>query len=131
MEAGLQRWHRVVAEQDAALLTDLLTEDAVFISPVLHRPVAGRELVILYLTGAMHVLGVGSEFRYVREVAAGDTAVLEFVTEVDGLIVNGVDIIRFDEDERITEFKVMLRPLSGIHAVKDRMAALLASQSPA
>jgi ketosteroid isomerase-like protein len=131
MEAGLQRWHRVVEEQDAALLAELLTEDAVFVSPVLHRPVAGRDMVILYLTGAMHVLGVGSDFRYVREVASGDTAVLEFETEVDGLIVNGVDMIRFTDDGLITEFKVMLRPLSGIHAVKERMAALLASHSPA
>ena len=131
METGLQRWHRVVEEQDAALLAELLTEDAVFVSPVLHRPVAGRDLVIWYLTGAMQVLGVGRDFRYVREVVSGDTAVLEFETEVDGLIVNGVDMIRFDDDDRITEFKVMLRPLSGIHAVKERMAALLASDSSA
>lgn len=126
MESGLRRWHEVVEHRDPALLADLLVPDAVFVSPVLHRPVAGRDLVIAYLSGAMHVLGVGAEFRYVREVAAGDTAVLEFETVVDGLAVNGVDMIRFDAADRITEFKVMLRPLSGLLAVKERMAALLA-----
>ncbi len=131
MEAGLHRWHQVVAQQDPALLMELLTADAVFASPVMHRPVIGRDQVMLYLAGAMHVLGVGTDFRYVREVASGDTAVLEFETVVDGLSVNGVDMIRFDDRDRITEFKVMLRPLSAIHAVKERMAALLASTSPA
>ena len=125
MESGLRRWHEVVERRDPGLLADLLTPDAVFVSPVLHRPVVGRDLVILYLSGAMHVLGVGSEFQYVREVASGDTAVLEFETVVDGLTVNGVDMIRFDDGGRITEFKVMLRPLSGLLAVKERMAALL------
>ena len=128
MESGLRRWHEVVERRDPALLADLLVPDAVFVSPVLHRPVVGRDLVIAYLSGAMHVLGVGSQFRYVREVAAGDTAVLEFETVVDGLSVNGVDMIRFDEQDRITEFKVMLRPLSGLLAVKERMAALLAQE---
>ncbi len=125
MEAGLRQWHEVVAQRDPALLRDLVAPEAVFHSPVLHRPVEGRDLVLLYLTGAMHVLG--GEFRYVREIAAGDSAVLEFAAVVDGLTVNGVDIIRFDADDRIIDFKVMLRPLSGTLAVKERMAALLAT----
>lgn len=81
-------------------------------------------MVILYLAGAMQVLGVGSQFHYVREATSGDFAVLEFETEVDGLTVNGVDMITF-HDGLITEFKVMLRPLSATLAVKQRMAALL------
>ena len=126
MDTGLQRWHDVVAAKDLTLLHGLLEPDAVFYSPVLHRPAQGRDLVTMYLAGAMQVLGVGTDFRYVREVASGDTAVLEFETVVDGLTVNGVDIIRFNEADRITEFKVMLRPMSAVQAVQRRMAALLA-----
>lgn len=113
--------------KDLAALADLLEPDAVFFSPVLHRPVHGRETVMMYLAGAMQVLDVGGSFRYVREVAAGDDAILEFETVVDGLTVNGVDMIRFNADDRIEEFKVMLRPLSATNVVKERMAALLAS----
>lgn len=127
MKAGLGRWHQVVQERDLAMLTELLSPDAVFLSPVLHRPVVGRDTVVMYLAGAMHVLGVGQGFRYVREVAAGDTAVLEFEADLDGLLVNGVDMIRFDAEDRIVEFKVMLRPLSATLAVKEAMAALLAA----
>lgn len=123
MRQGLRRWHEVVERRDPALLGDLLAPDAVFVSPVLHRPVVGRDLVVMYLTGALLVLG--QEFRYVREVASGDTAVLEFESTLDGLTVNGVDIITFGSDDRIVEFKVMLRPLSATLAVKERMAALL------
>ena len=123
MRQGLRRWHEVVERRDPALLGDPLAPDAVFVSPVLHRPVVGRDLVVMYLTGALLVLG--QEFRYVREVASGDTAVLEFESTLDGLTVNGVDIITFGSDDRIVEFKVMLRPLSATLAVKERMAALL------
>ena len=123
MRQGLRRWHEVVERRDPALLGDLLAPDVVFVSPVLHRPVVGRDLVVMYLTGALLVLG--QEFRYVREVASGDTAVLEFESTLDGLTVNGVDIITFGSDDRIVEFKVMLRPLSATLAVKERMAALL------
>ena len=122
----LDAWHEVVERQDPTLLSELLVPDAVFVSPVMHRPVEGRDGVVLYLSGALHVLGVGSAFRYVRQVVQGDTAVLEFETLVDGLEVNGVDIIRFNDAGQITEFKVMLRPLSAIHAVRDRMAAMVA-----
>lgn len=124
MREGLHRWHEVVRLRDPLLLHDLLDADVVFHSPVLHRPVEGRELVALYLAGAMQVLGDG--FRYVRQLESGDQAVLEFESVVDGLIVNGVDMITFDEAGRITDFTVMLRPLSATLAVKERMAALLA-----
>ncbi len=129
MREGLHRWHEVVRLRDPLLLHDLLDADVVFHSPVLHRPVEGRELVTLYLAGAMQVLG--DRFRYVRQLESGDHAVLEFESVIDGLIVNGVDMITFDEAGRITDFKVMLRPLSATMAVKERMAALLASgQAP-
>ena len=121
---ALAHWHRVVAARDPLLLADLLTEDATFHSPIVHRPQEGRDLVTLYLTGAMHVLG-NDTFRYVREVVGDSDAALEFVAEVDGLHVNGVDMISWDRANRITDFKVMLRPMRAIELVRDKMAELL------
>ncbi len=121
---ALAHWHRVVAARDPLLLADLLTEDATFHSPIVHRPQEGRDLVTLYLTGAMHVLG-NDTFRYVREVVGDSDAVLEFVAEVDGVHVNGVDMISWDRANRITDFKVMLRPMRAIELVRDKMAELL------
>ena len=110
--------------RDPLLLSDLLAEDATFHSPIVHRPQEGRDLVLLYLTGAAHVLG-NDTFRYVREVVGEFDAVLEFVTEVDGVQVNGVDMISWNHDNRITDFKVMLRPMRAIELVRTRMAELL------
>ena len=122
----LRRWHEVVQRRDPGLLSELLAEDATFHSPILHRPQQGRDLVMLYLTGAMHVLANDS-FRYVREVVGDTDAVLEFVAEVDGIHVNGVDMITWDSSGSITDFKVMLRPLKAVHLVQQRMAELLES----
>lgn len=121
---ALTRWHEVVAARDPLLLADLLADDATFHSPIVHRPQEGRDLVTLYLTGAMHVLG-NETFRYVREVVGDSDAVLEFVAEVDGLHINGVDMISWNRANRITDFKVMLRPLRAIELVRTRMAELL------
>ena len=121
---ALAHWHRVVAARDPLLLADLLAEDATFHSPIVHRPQEGRDLVTLYLTGAMHVLG-NDTFRYVREVVGDSDAVLEFVAEVDGVHINGVDMISWDRANRITDFKVMLRPMRAIELVRDKMAELL------
>ena len=106
------------------LLAGLLAEDATFHSPIVHRPQEGRDLVTLYLTGAMHVLG-NDTFRYVREVVGDSDAVLEFVAEVDGVHINGVDMISWDRANQITDFKVMLRPMRAIELVRDKMAELL------
>lgn len=121
----LDRWHDLVRRRDAAGLPALLADDAVFHSPVLHRPQQGKALVTLYLSGALHVLGNPS-FRYVREVVGAQDAVLEFETEVEGLVVNGVDMIRWNAEDLIVDFKVMLRPLKAIQLVQQKMAELLA-----
>lgn len=120
----LQRWHEVVRTRNPALLNQVLADDAVFHSPILYRPQQGRDLVALYLTGAMHVIANPS-FRYVREVVDGRNAVLEFETEVDEVHVNGVDLITWNEQGLISDFKVMLRPLKAINVVQRRMAELL------
>jgi SnoaL-like domain len=127
MEA-LDRWHEVVRTRNPATLNQILAEDAVFHSPIVFRPQQGRDLVALYLTGAMHVIAT-PEFRYVREVVDGRDAVLEFETVVDGVHVNGVDMITWNDQGLITDFKVMLRPLKAITTVHQKMAALLETLS--
>ena len=123
MSNSLPQWHQFVATQDTDVLSQILAEDCVFYSPVVHSPQEGRDLTLMYLTGAMHVLQDG--FHYHKEVIDGSQAVLEFVCEVDGLQVNGVDIISFNEAGEIAEFKVMLRPLKAINAVHEKMRQML------
>lgn len=125
--AGLVRWHEYMERAgDPTLLSDLLAEDAVFHSPVVHTPQVGKPVVMAYLVAAAHVLG-NEKFHYVRELVDGDQMMLEFVTELDGVTVNGVDIIRFNADGLISDFKVMVRPLKAINAVWETMAAQLAA----
>lgn len=124
--AALQHWHRVVQERDPGQLSDLLAQEAVFHSPVMHRPQEGRDLVAMYLTGAMQVLA-NDTFHYVREVVGKYDAVLEFETVVDGLTINGVDMIRWDEAGQIVDFKVMVRPRRALDLLQQRMAQLLQS----
>jgi hypothetical protein len=123
-------WHRLVKSQNASGLDALLAEDAVFHSPVVHTPQRGRALTKAYLAAAFHVF-FNQTFRYVREVVGERDAVLEFETEIDGVIVNGVDLIRWNDAGRIVDFKVMIRPLKAINLIHARMAAMLAgAQKP-
>lgn len=118
------QWHRLVREGSAAGLAALVDEEAVFFSPVVHAPQRGRKLVVMYLAAAFHVF-LNPTFRYVREVLGPGDAVLEFETEIDGVVVNGVDMIRWNEAGRIVEFKVMIRPLKAVNLIHERMAAML------
>lgn len=123
--AGLAKWHAYMEHGgDPALLSDLLADDAVFHSPVVHTPQVGKPIVMAYLVAASHTLGNDS-FHYVRELVDGDEMMLEFVTVMDGITVNGVDIIRFNEDGKISDFKVMVRPLKAINKVWEMMGAQL------
>ncbi len=125
--AGLARWHDyMTGGANPAVLSDLLADDVVFHSPVVHTPQAGKAVVIAYLVAASHVLGNDS-FRYVRELVDGDEMMLEFVTELDGIAINGVDIIRFNDAGQITDFKVMVRPLKAINKVWEMMGTQLAA----
>ncbi|WP_447765596.1 nuclear transport factor 2 family protein [Sphingopyxis panaciterrae] len=127
--AGLTAWHAYMAGGgDPQALKDLIAEDAVFHSPVVHTPQEGRDKVFGYLHAASHVLG-GENFRYLREIVDGDQAVLEFASELDGIQINGVDIIRWNDDGKISDFKVMVRPLKAINKVWEKMAAMLTAQA--
>ena len=119
----LETWHQIIEQRDADRLEEILAEDCVFYSPVVHTPQAGRELTTMYLTGAMAVFN--DSFRYVKEVVTSDHAVLEFECDMDGILVNGVDIISFDPQGKISEFKVMVRPLKGVNMIHARMKEML------
>jgi hypothetical protein len=91
---------------------------------VVHTPQVGKAIVMAYLVAASHVLG-NDEFHYVRELVDGNDMMLEFVTEIDGITINGVDIIRWGDDGKISDFKVMVRPLKAINKLWEMMAAQL------
>jgi SnoaL-like domain len=122
---GLDRWYGYTKSHDRAALWDLLDPEAVFESPVVHTPQRGREVTFKYLLGAETVLG-GAGFRYVGEWRSDASAVLEFENEIDGIRINGVDIITFGNDGRITHFKVMVRPLKAINLLHRLMGEQLA-----
>jgi hypothetical protein len=121
-------WHRLVKERNPAGLNDLLADDAVFHSPVVHTPQVGKAITRAYLTAAFDVFFTPN-FRYVREVVGARDAVLEFMLEIDGIAINGVDMIRWNDDGRIVEFKVMLRPLKAVNLIHQKMAAMLQAQA--
>ena len=120
----LARWHELVRTRDARGLEALLAEDVVFHSPVVHTPQRGKALTLQYLSAAFRVF-FDESFRYVRGLREGSDAVLEFQVEIDGVTVNGVDMIKWNEDGRIVEFKVMIRPLKAINLIHQKMAAML------
>ena len=123
----LATWHRLVRTQDPSGLNALLAEDAVFHSPVVHTPQRGRMLAAKYLSAAFRVF-FNPTFRYVREIVGPSDAMLEFETEIDGIVVNGVDLIKWNATGQIVEFKVMLRPLKAINLIHQRMGAMLQSR---
>ena len=123
---ALENWHRIVRERDPSLLRELLAEDAVFHSPVVHTPQRGRALVAAYLGAALQLLSAPG-FRYVREIVGQQEAMLEFEVELDGILVDGVDIIHWNDAGKIVDFKVMIRPLKAINLVHQKMAELLAA----
>lgn len=122
---GLANWHRVIdAGSRPEDLAAIIAKDAVFHSPVVHTPQVGRAITVTYLAAAGQTLGNDS-FRYVREVVDGNTLVLEFTTEMEGIEVNGIDMITFDEEGIIKDFKVMVRPLKAVNKVWEMMGRQL------
>jgi len=121
----LQAWFDYMLDgHDRALLHTMLHPDVVFRSPVVHTPQEGRDITFAYLTAAGNTLGNPS-FKYTRVFDCGDKAVLEFETEMDGIHVNGIDMIEWDAEGRITDFKVMVRPLRAMQTVHAAMGRML------
>jgi hypothetical protein len=123
---ALDRWYDYMATHDKAALWDLLDPEAVFESPVVHTPQRGREIAFKYLMGADMVLG-GAGFRYIGEWRNATGAILEFETEIEGIRINGIDMITLSDDgQRIVNFKVMIRPLKAINLLHRLMGEQLA-----
>jgi hypothetical protein len=120
----IQRWIDTVEGDGDARIEDLLAEDAVFYSPAVFAAQEGRDKTAVYLRAAAKLFG-GNDFRYVGQWFGERSAVLEFVADIDGVHVNGVDMITWNDDGLITEFKVMLRPFKALQTVIPKMAELL------
>ncbi|RZJ24189.1 MAG: nuclear transport factor 2 family protein [Haliea sp.] len=120
----LSTWHDLVQSRNAKELGALLADDVVFHSPVVHTPQVGKAVTTQYLAAAFHVF-FNQSFRYVREVAGPRDAVLEFQVTIDGIEVNGVDMLQWNEEGRIVDFKVLVRPLKAINLIHQKMAAML------
>ena len=122
--APLERWYAYTASHDMDELAAMLDDRCVFHSPVVHTPQAGKAKTFAYLSAAVGVLA-GDGFRYTREFVSGCGAVLEFETELQGIRINGIDMIEWNEAGRIVDFKVMVRPLKAINLLHQLMAAEL------
>ena len=117
-------WHELVRSRNSKGLDDLLAENVVFHSPVVHTPQIGKAVTAQYLSAAFHVL-LNESFRYVRELTSASDAALEFEVEIDGIMINGVDLLKWNAEGRIVEFKVLIRPLKAINLIHQKMAAML------
>ena len=128
IENTIATWHKILNTKDAAGLDNILADNVVFHSPIVHTPQEGKPITKLYLTAALYVFNNDS-FKYLREIISGNNAVLEFSTVIEGITVNGVDMITWGADGRITEFKVMVRPLKAINLIHKIMKLELQKHS--
>ena len=122
---NLDRWHGYIKDHDHKALWHMLHPDAVFESPVVHTPQRGRDIVYKYLTSADQVLG-GPGLAYVGEWTAANSAVLEFTNVINGIAIDGIDMITWNDDGQIVHFKVMVRPLKAVNMLHQMMGEMLA-----
>ncbi len=118
-------WHTVALSRDIEAISAILHDDCVFESPVVHTPQKGKAITAKYLAAAGFTLGNDS-FRYVGEWHRSNSSILEFTAEIDGIAINGIDMISCDDDGLITHFKVMVRPLKAVNTLHQKMGEVLA-----
>jgi len=124
-----KKWHDYFDTRDSKILDEILADDAAFHSPVVHTPQKGKKITAIYLSSALHLLakhGVTHDFKYVNEVANDRHFHLEFECSLDGIKINGLDMIEINEEGKIVNFKVMIRPLKAINMVHRKMGEMLA-----
>ena len=129
-EQATHQWHEVVRSGDPGALMKLLDDNVTFHSPVVHSPQIGSTITALYLNAAHRVL-VNETFHYVRQAHQDDLSVLEFQVTVDGIEINGVDMIQWNDQGRIVDFKVMVRPAKAMDLLHRKMAEMLQALSAA
>lgn len=126
MKSSLKNWHTFLETRNPKILDELLANEVIFYSPIVWAPQEGKQITKLYLMAALEVFGgENSNFRYVKEVVDSKQFILEFVTMIDGVTVNGVDMIEVNDEEKIISFKVMVRPLKAINKVHEKMGEML------
>ncbi|KRO99596.1 MAG: hypothetical protein ABS14_05480 [SAR86 cluster bacterium BACL1 MAG-120813-bin36] len=125
----LEQWYQGYRSEDPNFLELILDESVVFTSPIVFKPIQGKEMTKMYLMGAGITFNM-DKFSYVREVVDGLDTILEFETFIDDIAVNGVDMIRWNEEGKIVDFKVMVRPLQAIHILQQKMSEALESFKP-
>ena len=119
----IKNWHNFVKTKQVSILDSLLSENIIFYSPVVHSPQKGLNIAKKYLEAASLVL-FNSSFKYINETHNTNSAICEFECELNNIYINGIDIIEW-ESNKITYFKVMVRPLKGILLLKEKMAEIL------
>ena len=124
----IDKWHEVIGNDDPKLLDNIISDDAVFSSPVVFTPMEGKNITMMYLHAAGQSFNM-EKFKYTKEIHDGMNSVLEFETYIDDISVNGVDIIEWNEDGKISNFKVMIRPFKAVQKVQEKMVEALESLS--
>lgn len=125
--ATLNTWHDIVRTRNLKALDALLANDVAFHSPVVHTPQIGKVVTMQYLSAAFYVF-FNESFQYVRETSSTHDAILEFTVDIDGISVNGVDMLKWNDEGQIIEFKVMIRPLKAIQLIHQKMGEMLAAK---
>jgi hypothetical protein len=126
MNSSLKNWHQFMETRNPKILDELLANEVVFYSPIVWSPQEGKQITKLYLIAALKVFGgENTNFTYVRQVIENNQFILEFTTIIDGITVNGVDMIEVNDEGKIISFKVMVRPLKAINKVHEKMGEML------
>lgn len=128
-KSPLATWHEMLASMDIGKLGDIIAADCVFHSPIVFKPQEGKRLTMMYLTSAFQMFKEAEYFKYVKEIEQHQNAMLEFNAEIDGILIDGIDLITWNDEGKITEFKVMVRPLKAIDLIKEKMLAQLTNMS--
>ena len=124
MNKGLDTWHQFIETRDLNQLDEFLADDVILYSPVVFTPIEGKFFVKMYLMAAEQIIA-NDQFEYVRELTSENDAFLEFKTSIDGITVEGIDMIRFNERGQVLSLKVMLRPLKAVNKVHEKMGEFL------
>ena len=122
----IHKWHEVISGDDLNLLENIIADDAVFSSPVVFKPLEGKQITMMYLHAAGKSFNM-EKFEYIKEIHDGMNSVLEFETYIDDIAVNGVDMIEWNKEGKITNFKVMIRPFKAVQKVQQKMVEALES----
>lgn len=126
----LPRWHELVEKQDLSIFGEIFHDDCVFYSPLVFQPKEGKALTRQFLSAAARMFNEAEHFTYVKEVVDGQSAVLIFHSKIEGIFIEGIDMITWDEHGLITEFKVFIRPMKGIMKVAATMQKQLGLKGP-